>query len=233
MIPTRITTAKKKKQFKHQNSVNLDNLIQLTLDDSDSHINQSRDHYDNRQHLTVRITSRQNEHSTKLFQNTRNPLNLININTTNNTHNNRSARLRLATWNIRSLNRKAAPICELISSRRVDILALNETWLSAGENCNPNLVDVINTLQDYDFINLPRSSGTGGGVGVFLRKAFIVKHNTTHPFKSMEYLDLFITSGSASLRLLTVYRPPPSKANKLTTKIFFDEFSVLIQDHHH
>ena len=90
--------------------------------------------------------------------------------------------------------------------------------------------DIISTLQDYNFVHHPRSSRSGGGVGVLLKSSLKVKRNESHTFNSFEYLDLFITSGSSSFRLLCIYRPPPSKKNKLTTTLFFDEFSVLVQD---
>ena len=72
--------------------------------------------------------------------------------------------------------------------------------------------------------------GPGGGVGVLLRKGFTVKQITTSSFKSMEYMDLSVTTSNSSLRLLTIYRPPPSKKNKTTHNMFLNEFSVLLKD---
>lgn len=116
-------------------------------------------------------------------------------------------------------------------SKRLDILAITETWLSNNKSA-PALADIVNTLQDFDFINLPRSTKAGGGVGVLLKKGFRVKHNSTSTtlFKSLEYLDLSISlSDNSSLRFVTVYRHPPSKRNKLTPQMFFDEFSHLLE----
>lgn len=45
----------------------------------------------------------------------------------------------------------------------------------------------------------------------------------------MEYLDLSISSGKSSMRFLSVYRPPPSKKNKLNTNMFLSEFSLLLE----
>ena len=49
-------------------------------------------------------------------------------------------------------------------------------------------------------------------------------------FESMEYMDLSVTTSNSSLRLLTIYRPPPSKKNKTTHNMFLNEFSVLLED---
>ena len=88
----------------------------------------------------------------------------------------------------------------------------------------------MKTLHNFDFLHLPRTAGPRGGVGVLLRKGFTVKQITTSSFKSMEYMDLSVTTSNSSLRLLTIYRPPPSKKNKTTHNMFLNEFSVLVED---
>ena len=45
----------------------------------------------------------------------------------------------------------------------------------------------------------------------------------------MEYMDLDISYGKSSTRLVTIYRPPPSKKNRVTPTIFFNEFSILLE----
>ena len=224
LIPTLISTPVGS-NHEHQNSVNFANLIEVPLVNNYSYCSNN---YSYCSRITTRITSRSFV-PPKGINNSRNQLNLIKVNTSVGSRLSHS-RLRLATWNIRSLNRKAAPVCDLVISKRIDILALNETWLSSHTNSDPTVANVISTLQDYNFVHHPRSSRSGGGVGVLLKSSLKVKRNESHTFNSFEYLDLFITSGSSSFRLLCIYRPPPSKKNKLTTTLFFDEFSVLVQD---
>ena len=216
LIPTLISTPVGS-NHEHQNSVNFANLIEVPLVNNYSYCSR----------ITTRITSRSFVPLKGI--NSRNQLNLIKVNTSVGSRLSHS-RLRLATWNIRSLNKKAVPVCDLVISKRIDILALNETWLSSYTNSDPTVANIISTLQDYNFVHHPRSSRSGGGVGVLLKSSLKVKCNESHTFNSFEYLDLFITSGSSSFRLLCIYRPPPSKKNKLTTTLFFDEFSVLVQD---
>ena len=54
--------------------------------------------------------------------------------------------------------------------------------------------------------------------------------NTLQDYSIFEHLDLVVTSRNKSFRLLTIYRPPPSKKNKLTPDKFFSEFSILLED---
>ena len=42
-------------------------------------------------------------------------------------------------------------------------------------------------------------------------------------------MNLNVTSGSRSFQMVVIYRPPPSSENKLTTTLFFDEFSTLLE----
>ena len=44
---------------------------------------------------------------------------------------------------------------------------------------------------------------------------------------SFEHFDLNIISGDKVYRLVTVYRPPPSKKNGFTVEKFFSEFSAF------
>ena len=42
-------------------------------------------------------------------------------------------------------------------------------------------------------------------------------------------MNLYISSASATFQMILIYRPPPSKKNKFTVPMFFDEFSSLLQ----
>ena len=134
-----------------------------------------------------------------------------------------------ALWNAQSINKKAASICELVISKRLDLLAFTETWLSSSQGENSTIAEITNTLLDYDFIHTPRLNKTGGGVGILLRKGFSVSQNDVQFYKSMEYLDLHICSNRTNLRLVIIYRICPSKKNKLTAAMFFVEFSALLE----
>ncbi|XP_072042793.1 uncharacterized protein [Amphiura filiformis] len=103
-----------------------------------------------------------------------------------------------------------------------------------------------NALPDHEFHHIPQLTRGGGSVGVLLRKGFKIIVNTPPSFESFEHIDLTVSSNSSAVRLLTktkeikrgtferkwrksIYRPPPSKVNKLNSGLFFTEFSTLVE----
>lgn len=65
----------------------------------------------------------------------------------------------LATWNSRLINKKSASICDLVISKRIDILALTETWISDEINYSTTLTttiaEITNILKDHQLIHVP------------------------------------------------------------------------------
>ena len=53
--------------------------------------------------------------------------------------------------------------------------------------------------------------------------------NSGSNFTSFEHLEVSISHGKFKIRLVLIYRPPPSKKNKLTIPMFFGEFSQLVE----
>ena len=96
----------------------------------------------------------------------------------------------------------------------VDVLMITETWLS---RCGDEVIIGEICPAGYRFFNQPRLSGNGGGVGL------LCKTRLSHDYRSFEYLDSTIVN-TRTVRVITVYRPPPSAANNLTVDIFLDEF---------
>ena len=47
---------------------------------------------------------------------------------------------------------------------------------------------------------------------------------------SFEHCEIGFKTGSKCLKVCVIYRPPPSKKNKLTNTMFFDEFTPFLQD---
>lgn len=67
------------------------------------------------------------------------------------------------------MNKKAVSICDFVISKKIDILAVVETWLTKVSSTDPNVTEVTNTLQDFNFVHKFRSV-RGGGLGFLLRK---------------------------------------------------------------
>ena len=190
----------------------------------------NNDTSNNSQHLqpiAVRITS-QHEFVQNNKQRGRNQNNIIDI-AKKNQLNNRE-KLRFSNWNAQSVNKKSASICDFVISKRLDLLALTETWLSSRYTEHLSVAEITNTLQDYFFFHQPRMDKANGGVGLLLRKGFTVKVNEVFKYKSMEYMDFKITARDTSFRLLVIYRIHPSRKNKLTSPMFFEKFSTLLEN---
>ena len=137
-------------------------------------------------------------------------------------------KLRFAVWNARSIAKKAAIVCDIIQSNKLEILAITESWL--GKNTDDSsITEILNTLKTYSFVHVPRESGKGGGVGVFYSKQLSITMNSDNVFKSFEHINLNVVSGKLNTHLIVIYRPLPSKKNKLTTSMFFTEFHDLLE----
>ncbi|KAK2568581.1 hypothetical protein P5673_006515, partial [Acropora cervicornis] len=128
-------------------------------------------------------------------------------------------------WHCRSIKNKIALICDCIINDKLDILVLTETWLCDNAR-DSAILDYY--LPNYQFFHKPRAQ-RGGGVGVILRKGYDTHELVSNQYSSFEHLDLAISSGSTHLHLPSVYRPPPSKKNKLTVAKFMNDFSALLE----
>ena len=86
-------------------------------------------------------------------------------------------------------------MCDLAILKRIDILAVVETWLTTDNISDPTLADIINTL------HLPREM-LGSGVGFFLRKGLNIKQNEITLFNAFEYIDISISTPTSSMRFV-------------------------------
>ena len=57
-------------------------------------------------------------------------------------------KIKFALWNAQSLQKKSGLVCDIISSNRLDIFAITETWLN-NEGNNISLAEILNTLKDF------------------------------------------------------------------------------------
>ncbi len=46
---------------------------------------------------------------------------------------------------------------------------------------------------------------------------------------ALEYIDVTLNYRNTCTRMIIIYRPPPSKTNKLSSSIFFEEFCILVE----
>lgn len=126
--------------------------------------------------------------------------------------------IELCLLNSRSIKNKASLLNDFVIENKVDVMTITETWLLPGDVDQAVKTDV--TPQGYVLRCVSREK-RGGGVAVLCKKPLLAKVNPAKRFKSFEYMDTLLKSCSKLLRLVVVYRPPPSNKNKSTNELFF------------
>ncbi len=177
--------------------------------------------------IPVRVTQRVDIHNVIKSYSTVNIKSLKVIDTCKSTLL-KSDGLSLSLLNARSINNKATTICEQIIEKKTDMLAITETWLKSNNE------SVTNDLcpEGYSFIGAARKSARacrGGGVGLIYKSEYDIQTIPSDKFKSFEHLNILLKA-SVPMCLSIVYRPPPSKKNKLTITEFLEEFELFLSD---
>ena len=141
--------------------------------------------------------------------------------------------VELGVMNCRSVDNKLDYIFDHCNDNKLDIVALTETWIS-NDPSKSNRVVIECAERGYTLHQIPRSSGRrGGGVGVMLNNS--IKLTTrlmpVYAAESFESMELIITIVSISIRLVIIYRMPPSKENKIKRSSFITEFADYVEKH--
>ena len=91
---------------------------------------------------------------------------------------------------------------------------------------NTLLINVLLTVTPF-IIHL-----AGGGVDILVNNTIKVTFRRIHEspqITSFELMEVVLTICSISLRLIVIYRMPPSKINGLKTRTFYKEFSEYVE----
>ncbi|KAL8612397.1 hypothetical protein ACOMHN_008382 [Nucella lapillus] len=116
----------------------------------------------------------------------------------------------------------------------VDIMELTETWLrQTGDEAK--CVDI--TPPDYTMYSFPRPHSDrakcGGGIAFLVRDCLAQKcsFNSVFPFPhvSFEVVHMTLSVNNQIINMVCLYRPPPSKRNKLTDAMFLDELPLFLE----
>ena len=108
----------------------------------------------------------------------------------------------------------------MVSSRRIDILAITETWLKPS--------DTLSCLSDhtppgFSLLHKPRPHGIGGGIGFLISNEFKVTDYTIPSFSTFECICLKVSGGSFEGLVLFMYHPEPSHSDT-----FYQELLELL-----
>ena len=136
--------------------------------------------------------------------------------------------VEICLLNACSVKNKSFVIKDFVLDKNIDVLAVTETWLQADISNQLTVNDICPT--GFAFHHLPRKHSRGGGVALLYKSRFKLKKLSPNiSFKSFEFTDCTLNYASTSLRMVVVYRPPPSKKNQLSVTLFLDEFSSLLE----
>ena len=100
------------------------------------------------------------------------------------------------------------------------------------ENEKPKHLRVRSALKTsgYDFIDVPRHGKIGGGTGIFFNENLKLKLTSCAQNNTFEYSMYKMESDKLTIHILVIYRPPYSIKHKVTTTVFFEEFSDLLDE---
>ena len=142
---------------------------------------------------------------------------------------------KMAFINPWSICNKTAAIHDFIISKNLDVLAVTESWLKSDGDAKLERIFEHELLpQSHHMIHVPRpSERKGGGIAILHRKS--IKINITSlsgsPFKQFEYAVCTLNLQKTFVKLIVLYRPLPTKVNKLKVKSFWREFEKFLGLH--
>ena len=127
--------------------------------------------------------------------------------------------LRLGTVNARSMRDKAPALSDLVIGKGINLLGITETWLTIRETSS-DLAEM--TPHGFSFLQTPRVNKRGGGVGLFISKAFKFTPINLPSQSNFECISGKHKCGRACLNMLNIYRPPGPASS------FFSELQDLL-----
>jgi len=158
------------------------------------------------------------------------PLNLIHIQPNACDYDlNKAKYLRAGLLNCQSARNKADLLRDITIEKDIDILCLTETWIKSGDIDKRTIKDI--TPPGYSFLHNPRiSASVGGGVAVLHKDSLLFKQTSVSvKAKSFEHIEGYMPFNSTCIRIILLYRVPPSQKNKIKQGDFLAEFTSLLE----
>ena len=116
-------------------------------------------------------------------------------------------------------------IHEFITDSEFDVPFMTETWLY-DQGDEAYITDM--TPDGYQIYSFPRCGRRGGGIALVSKcslKSISVKQLN---YQSFEAVEAKLFHSGKSMSFVCLYRPPPSRVNKFTDKMFQDELCGLV-----
>ena len=135
--------------------------------------------------------------------------------------------LNMVSFNCRSIRNKVVPVLSYLQDYKIDICMLQETWLNKGDSA------IIQEIKDhgYNIHSQRRLKGeTGGGVAILSKPNIQVRRCESRvKYNCFEYISCTVHTMDKTFRIINIYKLPYSKKHPVTNKMFFDEFSNLME----
>ena len=133
--------------------------------------------------------------------------------------------LQLGLLNARSVRNKSLSIADLIIDRKLDILAITETWLKGDITDNVIVGELVPS--GYSILSVPRTDRVGGGVALIFRENLVVKLKPSSQFESFEYMEveLRVSASAPMIRAVLIYSPKPKSCDSEASDMFVEDFT--------
>ena len=124
---------------------------------------------------------------------------------------------------------KSIAINEMIIEKKLDFLAITETWLSRKGD-SAKIIEL--TPQNYSFVHSPRLESRGGGVGFVFNSCYTVKVlPQIECITSFDLLRVRVCSVSTrTFYVYVLYRPPVGSKYAVSDSIFYDDLDLLLSE---
>ena len=133
----------------------------------------------------------------------------------------------LLYMNARSVGNKTDEIRDCLMDEDVDALALSETWLKGDATDDTILAELM--PEAYQCEHTPRVTRGGGGVALIMKKSIPCQKICTNAYRTFEYMESLLGT-SPPLRIVVLYRPPPSQARYAPFCDFIADFDSYLQN---
>ncbi len=127
-----------------------------------------------------------------------------------------------ACFNAQSVKNKTHALKDYILDKNIQLCAITESWLKPQNDLEMGELKP----SGYKLDPIHRLHNKAGGIVVVHHEALKAKVKDKGNRQSYQFMDLLVPSGSDSIRVLVLYRPPYNfRTNPVPISTFFDEFS--------
>ena len=133
--------------------------------------------------------------------------------------------MKIALWNAQSLRNKVEITKQYLLEEDLDIMLVTESRIKESRD-----EEIIGKLKPpgYRLEHCPRVNKDGGGVGIICKANLNIKLPKHPQVKSMEMMEILLTTKNKKQRFILIYRAEPSPGNKYKKGDFYEDLTKLM-----